>query len=530
MTLLEQMQEIETAKNNIKHSLELKGKNPNDDIRTYSAIINSMDGDVPSSTNIKIIIQDEEPDETIPYEGIWIKSADYTYDNVYLVDTEANVKANSVNIIVTAKQNRYETILIDSNIVGGMPYKFNGVLLTDENNEILWEIPIYCGVNGEWVDITQQDSHWAGVTVDYVNKTVTRIPNSFDVNEIACYRDRIRCNLDNGGNVTAYYGDSDYLYNGNTTSDIQVMVEQPIAYYCVTNVETDGNGAILKADYLIADKPKAGYEVHPLFIKSGQVYSKVYLNAFDTCVINNKLSSFGNVTPQGGYPRSDVRRYVRNRNTYWRGWTIQAHNFEILMLMIEYGTMYFRNVLAWGIGEGYTYQITNQNYPINEHGTGNYGDISVTNKPFTYRWRENVYGNADKQLDNINVYNNTWYICPNLDNFADSTSTNCETANITACTNSGYITRFGYCGNMPWLFIPRVVSSNIEDSISRDYYQPRGSIWGIIRLGDLQNSTSAMPGKIGMIAYNTNVDVTNNGTQMGTGGLVCYSPEQIIQE
>ena len=56
MTLLEQMQEIETAKNNIKHSLELKGKNPNDDIRTYSAIINSMDGDVPSSTNIKIII------------------------------------------------------------------------------------------------------------------------------------------------------------------------------------------------------------------------------------------------------------------------------------------------------------------------------------------------------------------------------------------------------------------------------------------------------------------------------------------
>ena len=83
---------------------------------------------------------------------------------------------------------------------------------------------------------------------------------------------------------------------------------------------------------------------------------------------------------------------------------------------------------------------------------------------------------------------------------------------------------------MPWLFIPRVVSSNMEDSISRDYYQPRGSTWGIIRLGDLQNSTSAMPGKIGMIAYNTNVDVTNNGTQMGTGGLVCYSPEQIIQE
>lgn len=519
MTLLEQMQEIETAKNNIKHSLELKGKNPNDDIRTYSAIINSMDGDVPSAMKIKIIIQDEEPDETIPYEGIWIKSDTFTYENVYIIEKEEDVQASSVNIILAPKVNRYETVLIDSDVVGGMPYRFNGILCTDINNDILWEIPIYCGNGTDWEDITQQDSHWAGVTVDYANKIVTRIANSFDINDIACYRDRIRCNLNDNGEVTAYYGDLSYDNNGSVSN--QVMVEQPIAYYCVTNVETDEDGAITKADYMIADKPKTGFEVHPLFVKDDRNYEKVYLNAYDPCVLDSKVSSVGNVTPQGGITRSTVRTYVRNRSNNWRGWTIQAHNFEILMLMIEYGTMYFRDTIAWGIGQGYTYQQGVETYPLDEHGNGRYGAIADQNKPFTYRWRTNVYGNCDKQLDNINIYNNTWYICPNLIDFTESTSNNCIAASTVACTSSGYITRFGYCDNMPWLFIPKKVSSNINDSISRDYYQPRSG-WGIIRLGDLQNSQSTMPGYVGMIAYNTNVDTSNTGTQMGIGGLIYY--------
>ena len=157
MAFLDKLNEIEMAKNDIKVSLENKGKQPGNDIREYSAIINSLNGDIPSSTKVKVIIQELEPEDTA-YQGFWIKSSSYSYKNVYLIEQRTEIKPSALNIARRIKDfntlNLYKTNIIDCDIVGGIQYEFREILLTDETNNILYNIPVYYGNGTHWVDIT----------------------------------------------------------------------------------------------------------------------------------------------------------------------------------------------------------------------------------------------------------------------------------------------------------------------------------------------------------------------------------------
>lgn len=537
MTLLEQMQEIETAKNNIKHSLELKGKNPNDDIRTYSAIINSMDGDVPSAMKIKIIIQDEEPDETVPYEGIWIKSADYTYDNVYIIDNRENKVANSINIIVGKKKNPYKTILLDSDVVGGFYTSFQEILITDENNNVYWDIPIYYGNDtlDEWVDITPSDIHWVGITVDYVNSSITEIDGSYDVDDLLCYANRIRCNLTNTGEVTAYYGDGNY--NNNGTEDLQVMVEQPIVYYKVDNIILDSTGKnFAKVDYCLADGPLDGYTIHPAFIRNNQVYKNIYIGAFEGTLVNNKLCSIGDGSKQplvsNNQTMATFRQYAKNRGTIWNILTKMIYDLEGLMLLMEYKTFNFKSAIGYGVCNVGAMATVGQNYTINfnDVGTGYTNGDKTAKLPFTWRYRENIFGNTRTIVDGLNTNPTNWYYNFVNDNFQDYVGAGTYYKGVSQ--SKSYYKQadyhyFAYCPDELWIFMPGT-SASVTGSLV--------SIWNY----DYE-SASYRPYPQGY-AYNDNPDSTNHhyfsGRNINNGSniysdqyanpvLICYSPKQI---
>lgn len=101
-----------------------------------------------SSTELNVFIQTTEPST---YNGLWVKTNNITQETIIEVSSESNKVANSLNIL---KGNNYSTILIPSSIVNGATYKFNGVLLTDTNNNVDYSTQIYYGDGLQWVDIT----------------------------------------------------------------------------------------------------------------------------------------------------------------------------------------------------------------------------------------------------------------------------------------------------------------------------------------------------------------------------------------
>ena len=530
MTLLEQMQEIETAKNNIKHSLELKGKNPNDDIRTYSAMINSMDGDVPSSMRTKIIIQEDEPDETVPYEGIWIKSSSFTYQNVYAIYNRKDVQVSGVNILMSTyktRQNR-KTILLDSDMVGGCYTNFVEVLLTDENNNILWDIPVYYGNDElqEWVEITASDIRWAGLHIDFVRQSIDEIDGSYDINTLNCYANRMRCNLDNNGVVQAYFGDPNYSDDGGV--DLSVMVEQPVVYVKVENITLQNDGkSINSADYYIADGKMEGYTLHEAFIVDEMKYRNIYFNAYQCVVGDNKMCSYRtNAKPTVNISNDTVRANAQRRGQYWRQWTYLGQQVELLLCLFEYKTFNFTQALARG--RNYN-EIQNvglvQAVNLDENGTGYQNGDKTANLSFTYRYRENPYGNGYVFLDGLNGNSSGYYLSNS--HFASSAEESTYKKKILSnvLSQSGYnliSNKFFYITQYPYLFIPNN-GGNSSTFLPNCYCGIENYSGNVTATAAWSSPADSVGNLYSMCSYGGSAHTTS----YYYGGMMCYPQSQI---
>lgn len=524
MTFIDKLNEIEIAKNDIKLSLENKGKQPGNDIREYAALINSLDGNIPSTSKVRVLIQELEPEDTT-YQGFWIKSSTYTYNQIHIISKRDEIHPNSINIVRNNITNKYKTVLIQSDVYGGLYWDFKEVLITDDNNNVLWNVPIYYGNDLGWVDITPIEIHWAGVSVDFENNTCTRIDGSSDINDIKCYYNRIRCNVDDDGNVVSRYGDSDYDNVGN--ENLQVMVEQPLVYIKVDNINLGSDGyTILSADYYIADgQLDDDFEIHKAFIVDNNIYKNIYLNAYEGIVVNNKLCSYnGKSNPTSSISRTNARTYALNRGSIWRQWTYLAHNLETLLMLVEYCTFDWQNTLARGKYSGLSAvgQVEVTKFDIN--GTGFQNGDKTANLSFTYRYRENPYGNYGKLLDGYerDSTNNTIYISNS--NFSDTigvSSTKLGYAEHCSYAGGGtnyYITKFDYINDIPYLFEPKTGSR------STPLYGCMRNSSGYYYVRTIQSTSSYT----GMLIY----DVTNTAGSSSSSicaCLMCYPTNQIIE-
>lgn len=358
------------------------------------------------------------------------------------------------------------------------------------------------------------DADIYGVEVDFKNKRFTRLAgavgktpgDAFD--GVKAFGGRRRCNVTDAGKVVAYYGDAGYSETGVLTSAItkgdntyavgtkvQVMVEQPKFYYKVVPLELEkiqgGKGFHMrKARYYVSDTMKAGFKLHPAFIKDGKEKNFIYLSAYEGCTYdstNNKyrtndaqdvnwtndlLASIAGAKPtsglsQPGATRNGFRTIAAKRGSVWSQQTIQSVSATQILFLIEYASFNIQEKLGAGVttktDDGVTSmtEITGATTTLGNKS----GQVINTNgySVVSYRGEENPFGNLWKWVDGINTNNGstfaegdtgTIYVADHgfKDNTGDAPYT--EIGFSSVYLGWSYISAFGYSEDADWLFYP----------------------------------------------------------------------------
>lgn len=344
--------------------------------------------------------------------------------------------------------------------------------------------------------IGYMDSDIYGLEADFENCVFTRLAGAVgkeagaDFDSMNAYGGRHRCNLSDSGEVLAYYGDENFKADG---SNGQVMVEQPKFYYRVVPLKTekiDGTDGyhLRKARYYISDTPKAGFKVHPAFVRNGVEIDKIYLSAFEGSIYddsaekylleneqtadfnNDKLSSIANVLPCFGteqeLTRTNLRKLAHNRGVGWETETIQTVSAVQLLFVIEYGGFNSQTLLSAGMIK-HSGHRTGSTLPL--ENMSDTVDIADNERAFTYRGEENLWGNSGRFIDGINVLNpdkfnetkNSGKICIADSCLSDDVfNGSYKSIDIPAVYGAGYISYFGYSSEYDWLFIPVILDGN----------------------------------------------------------------------
>ena len=358
------------------------------------------------------------------------------------------------------------------------------------------------------------DADIYGVEVDFKNKKFTRLAgavgktpgDAFD--GVKAFGGRRRCNVTDDGKVVAYYGDAGFSETGVLTSAItigentyptgtkvQVMVEQPKFYYKVVPLELEkiqgGKGFHMrKARYYVSDTMKAGFKVHPLFVKDGKEKNFVYLSAyegstFDTSAsayklndaqdvdwTNDVLASIAGAKPtsgltQSGATRNGFRTIAAKRGSGWSQQTIQSVAATQILFLVEYASFNIQEKLGAGVttkvddGATSMTEITGATTTLGNKS----GQVINTNgySVVAYRGEENPFGNLWKWVDGINTNNGstfaegdtgTIYVADHGFKDDSGDAPYHEVGFSSVYLGWSYISAFGYAEDDDWLFYP----------------------------------------------------------------------------
>lgn len=372
------------------------------------------------------------------------------------------------------------------------------------------------------------DADIYGVEVDFKNKKFTRLAGAVGktpgdaFNGVKAFGGRKRCNVTDEGKVVAYFGDAGYSETGVLTSAItkgegdnirtyaaktkvQVMVEQPKFYYKVVPLELEkiqgGKGFHMrKARYYVSDTMKAGFKLHPAFIKDGKEKNFIYLSAYEGCTYDTSasayklndaqdvdwtddvLASIANAKPtsgltQSGATRNGFRTIAAKRGLGWSQETVQAATATELLFLIEYASFDMQSKIGAGVttktddGATSMTEITGATTTLGNKS----GQVINTNgySVVAYRGEENPFGNIWKWIDGINVYNKnegSVYIADH--GFKDDTNAApYSDAGITICGSNGYVSAFAYNEDFDWLFIASEVLGNSSLPVGDYFWQ-----------------------------------------------------------
>ena len=391
---------------------------------------------------------------------------------------------------------------------------------------------IYSNIQ-KWIDESKSVNqvYPLGLQVDYENKTFTRLgfastlidSNTGQVmtfDDIEPYKSRRLCNLADDGTINAYFGDPSYIESG---SNGQVMVQQPKFYYKVEPVrkeaQSDGYGYHLRcANYWISPVPLVGFKLHPAFInEDGDEVDYYYTGAYEGSLYDfsessyitddaqvadfsaDKLSSVNGVKPISGLTqnlnRTNTEQLAKNRGSGWHNSTVQIECAEMLLMMIEFGSMNMQMEIGPGVSsitDDSSYNcsaLTGSTTSIGESSgratrsivtKGTKSIIYTANGQTSvrYRGRENPYGNIWKFVQGMLIYGNgnckggIPYICNDFNYSENPTitagNTNYDTTlngysntGFTISNATGYINAMGYGDEIfDWLFVPSEVGGN----------------------------------------------------------------------
>lgn len=374
-----------------------------------------------------------------------------------------------------------------------------------------------------YIGYTEEDIY--GVEVDFVNKRFTRLAGASamtpgaDFDAIDPWK-RKRCILTDAGVVLAYHGEAGYTETGALTqavtlddttypvgTKVQVMVEQPKFYYKVVPLELERRLGekgmhLRKGRYYISPTKKAGFKLHPAFIRNGVENDCIYLSAYEGSTYdtsadaynindaqtvdfdNDVLASIAGAKPtsglsQSGATRAGFRALAAKRGTGWTQATIQSVTATALLFLVEYASFNMQSAIGAGITGKTDDGATNMSELTGI--TTNLGNATgaVTSESgwsaISYRGEENFYGNIWKWVDGINIYNygeGSVYIADN--DFTDNKNDGAyKDAGITISGTNGYISAFAYDEEYDWLFIASEVLGNASVPVGDYFYQNR---------------------------------------------------------
>lgn len=422
------------------------------------------------------------------------------------------------------------------------------------------------------------DADIYGVEVDFKNKRFTRLAgavgktpgDAFD--GVKAFGGRRRCNVTDAGKVVAYYGDAGYSETGVLTSAItkgdntyavgtkvQVMVEQPKFYYKVVPLELEkiqgGKGFHMrKARYYVSDTMKAGFKLHPAFIKDGKEKNFIYLSAYEGCTYdtsanayklndaqdvdwtNDLLASIAGAKPtsgltQSGATRNGFRTIAAKRGSVWSQQTIQSVSATQILFLIEYASFNIQEKLGAGVttktddGATSMTEITGATTTLGNKS----GQVINTNgySVVSYRGEENPFGNLWKWVDGINTNNGstfaegdtgTIYIADHgfKDNTGDAPYT--EIGFSSVYLGWSYISAFGYSEDADWLFYPTEGKGNSSLPVG-DCGQVVNPGWRVAVLGASWNGGSSS----GLFCLSVHDD--SGSRYRSIGGRLLYVPD-----
>ena len=339
-----------------------------------------------------------------------------------------------------------------------------------------------------------------GLQIDYENREITRTQEAIgknigsDFDGYTIYGGRMRCNVADNGNITAFYGDQNYKDDG---SNGQVMIYQPKFYYQRIIVKTDlaKLGSIVKKEILLlSGNEQPGFKLHPLFInESGEPVDYVLLSAYEGSIYdysennydldntitidfdNDKLSSIANAKPITGTTITDAEKLAMNRGTGWHITNMLFESANQMLEMVEFGSLNGQNILGKGISNIQTsgsYNCASITGSTSSLGNSSGAAEATTNEingnrtvytddgrvAISYRGFENPWGNTwrfaggCKVIGDGTVDSGIPYIC-NGYNYNDEE----EYSNIGFCLPniSGWISAMGYGEkNYDWVYMP----------------------------------------------------------------------------
>lgn len=245
-----------------------------------------------------------------------------------------------------------------------------------------------------------------------------------------------------------------------TLSTEDVMVKIPKFWY---RRYRSGNVECIK----IADKPTAGFSVHPLFNHAGKECDHAYIGAYKTSSNNKSVSG---ASPQVSQTRAQFRSNAKSKGAGWSLIDIAALSAVQMLMLVEFADNNVQSKIGRGYCDGNSGSLKtgscNSIPNLTGRPSGTDGKVDVV-----WRGIEGLWGNVWEWVDGVNWNNGSYYVCNDPSKYADDTASNYAKLSYTGATNwsSSYITEEGLdSGNNPHVMLPAAAGSGSESTYMCD--------------------------------------------------------------
>lgn len=335
-----------------------------------------------------------------------------------------------------------------------VPYNTQGLHTVSEDNRVS-ATPTEAKVYGlEW-NQTLDTYQRLDDAVDMV--AITQGQNDFS--NVYPWSEMKRCNLDDSGNVLAYFGDPTYKDDG---SNGQVMVQLPKFWY---KSEMVIDGGQKKYRWWIADAPVEDFKLHPAFIRNGVEKDVIYIGAYEGYVSEGMLHSRAGVKPTASRTIVRFRQDAQARGAIWHQQDFLTTCAIQLLYLIEYAHFDSQTKIGQGITGDSDHHQTGETA---QYGNQSFGYPNNAKTAMSYRGIENLFGNYWKWVDGININNHRAYIADH--NFeSDKFDGHYRQVGFMNSTSSGYVKDIGWTPQDDFMFLA-IDSDGSDSSYLHDNY------------------------------------------------------------